>query len=63
MTENLVESGAWGVERKDVDFAAWFKRRLQLRAAGVDARGVPMSPFAQRKHVLSRPGSKQAFFG
>jgi len=22
MTENLAESGAWGVERKDVDFAS-----------------------------------------
>ena len=33
---------------------AWFKRRLQLRVAGVDARGVSLSSFAPRKHALSR---------
>ena len=34
-------------------FWAWFKRRLQFMAAGVDARGVSVSPFAPRKSVLS----------
>jgi hypothetical protein len=47
-----IQVGQWAVVSEDSP--AWFKRRLQLRVAGVAARGVPLSSFAPRKHALSR---------